>query len=446
MKPTQPPSGPVRGGDDIAEKYESNLWFNPHRESKSEELDALVDDLYRLVDGYEFTVRGRKRARTETESVTLKRLVEAFVSDLVYWHELAPGVQLLVIRSNKVLCGTNRYKPKHYSKKFRLVLDALAYQPPKASRPLTWIEQTLGTPDQGFTKGATTMVRLTQRFKDEITDRNLTADDTRTSRGEEVIILRDANRAAKAGEYGGLVDYPDTDETDRIRAAVRTINDYIEAANIEVDAAELPRPVDPHARRMRRIFTCGSFETGGRLYDGFWQALPREVRARALYIQDEPTVTLDFAQIALRIAYSMVGADLPEGDGYTVPGLEGYREGVKKLIVSLLFPKQGWMQGISPKFRSKLPADMDDDTIVSLVEQYHAPLAPLWRTDVGHRIQKIESDIIVECLLKCIEKDIVALQVHDALIIPRSREAEVRQIMVDTFERHTGLPGEVALD
>lgn len=31
---------------------------------------------------------------------------------------------------------------------------------------------------------------------------------------------------------------------------------------------------------------------------------------------------------------------------------------------------------------------------------------------------KIESDIIVACQLKCIDRDITARQVHDALIVP----------------------------
>lgn len=431
----------TRTGDDTARPHYP--WFNPHRQSKSEPLDELCANLYRLVDGYEFAVLGRKRARTVNEQENLQLLVESFVADLVYQHTFRPDDPLLVIRSNKILSRSSRYKPSYYGKKFRHVLDALAHQPPRALDSMAYIKQTLGEPDNGFKQGTTTMVHPTQRLRDEFVTRRLGAHSTGTRPGEEVIILRDSRVSGRDGEYGAFVEYPDNDETTRYRTEMRTINDYMESADFEVYEDRITRGVDPFARRMRRIFTMGGFATGGRLYGGFWQTMPRHDRDRGLAIQGEPIVTLDYGQLALRVAYSKVNAQLPEGDGYTIPGLEDYRGPVKKLINSMLFPRMAKWNLIPATIRKRLPEHMSDEQIVELVQHAHAPLLSVWWTNIGHEIQKTESDIIVDCLLQCIERDIVALQVHDALIMPQSKAEAVKAIMLETFERHTGLAGAV---
>jgi hypothetical protein len=70
------------------------------------------------------------------------------------------------------------------------------------------------------------------------------------------------------------------------------------------------------------------FDQGGRLYGGFWQNLKTE-RRRNIRINGEPVAVLDYGSMFTRLAYAEVGAVPPEGDLYVIPGLEGYRSGVK---------------------------------------------------------------------------------------------------------------------
>ena len=50
-------------------------------------------------------------------------------------------------------------------------------------------------------------------------------------------------------------------------------------------------------RSLRRIFTKGCFDHGGRLFGGFWQELSKTARFDGLVINDEDIVELDYGQM-----------------------------------------------------------------------------------------------------------------------------------------------------
>ena len=52
--------------------------------------------------------------------------------------------------------------------------------------------------------------------------------------------------------------------------------------------------VDLSERRLRRYFTRGSFESGGRLFGWFWQELNKKQR-KNIIIDDEEAVSLDYS-------------------------------------------------------------------------------------------------------------------------------------------------------
>jgi hypothetical protein len=62
---------------------------------------------------------------------------------------------------------------------------------------------------------------------------------------------------------------------------------------------------DTNARQLRRYFSRGSFQSGGRLFGGFWQNLGRQSRLRGLRINGEPVISLDYSQFNPLLAYSI---------------------------------------------------------------------------------------------------------------------------------------------
>ena len=91
------------------------------------------------------------------------------------------------------------------------------------------------------------------------------------------------------------------------------------------------------ARQLRRRFTLGRFDRGGRLFGGFWISLPKSVRLKGLRIDGEEVTGLDYSALNPRLAYHLAVADPPPGDAYTLPGLEQSRDGVKRVFNAMLF-------------------------------------------------------------------------------------------------------------
>ena len=62
------------------------------------------------------------------------------------------------------------------------------------------------------------------------------------------------------------------------------INQWLAAADLRYDPLGIPWPhtaFDIRDRRLRRIFTQARFNSGGRLFGGFWQQLRKHERRRA---------------------------------------------------------------------------------------------------------------------------------------------------------------------
>lgn len=57
-----------------------------------------------------------------------------------------------------------------------------------------------------------------------------------------------------------------------------------------------------------------------------------------------------------------------------------------------------------------------------------------------------ESEIMVDLLLAAKKKGIVALPIHDAVIVAQGHRDAMAEIMVQTFKDHVGMPGEVAVE
>jgi hypothetical protein len=103
-------------------------------------------------------------------------------------------------------------------------------------------------------------------------------------------------------------------------------------------------------------FTYNNFESGGRLWGGFWINLKRYQRPMLLRIKREKTVEVDYAGILPRLAYGSLKVSPPTGDVYAIPGLSSKsRTGIKVLLNALLMerrskPRDRFPQGVSEKF------------------------------------------------------------------------------------------------
>ena len=326
-------------------------------------------------------------------------------------------------RDNALGGKGNRYQPFSFPRSFPKMLDALC--------ALGFAKQTIGDPD----KFRRTTVKAGAKLIELINEHKVTLEDLSTGRAEEIIILKRPKRGY--GDEGARVDYHDTATTHRLRNELREINSWLAKADIQFDATTYDRPVDVQARRLRRHFTLGRFDRGGRLFGGFWENLPKPVRLLGIRIDGEHVVSLDYSQLNPTLAYHLANAVPPPGDAYTLPGLEGYRESVK-IVLNAMFnhPTRKFPKGT----RKLFPRKIQFKDLSSAILLRHPKLKVILAgVETGHELQFLESQIMMAVLRSCLKSNIVALPVFDSVVVKASAEAPVREIMRREFKAVTGL-------
>ncbi|MBX5154825.1 hypothetical protein HJB78_28410 [Rhizobium lentis] len=407
--------------------------FNPWRFASTGASKALATEAIADVERYEESGKLRTRRRKEHDQETFVQTVEAILCDVMHHALYRRPEAIYVTRSNAVLGRRDRYRPRVYGKTFPDVLDRLA------APELGWIVQEIG--DSDWRQDARrTSIRPGPQLLARMDTGGITFADLGLACVTEPIILK--SEKADFWDEAHVIDYLDTEETNLFRREMREINDWLRSADIDYGTYRGDtRPVpDTGDRDLRRIFTRGRFDNGGRLFGGFWQGMSKESRFDRLVIDGEAIVELDYAQMGPRQLYGMSGAVPAASDLYAIAGFEGHRKGIKVVFSSMVFrdtPMSKMPQGTVGEF----PKGTRISEIIDAIIRHHSAIAHLFFTGVGHQVQRQESDIMVAILLSLKSHGIVALPVHDAILVASSNAMVAKQVMSDVFSHHVGLPG-----
>lgn len=423
--------------------------FNPYRTAKSSKARQLVMYALRELLAAEADSGTRRRSRKRRDQETLEATLAAVLLDLVHLAlSAAPHApsRLTITRSHCVLGRfSSRYRAAAFNKKLPELLDQL--------ETLGVIRQLKGD-RSGFSQVFTdkqdekrarqrTTIWPGPRLLRDIERFGITFADLQEA-GGEVLILK----GARTDYWSPALPthYDETDDTRRLRRDVDRINRWLAGADITLSEkvpGELAH-VDTSDRYLRRQFTRRSFQSGGRLAGGFWTNMERHLRVSRLRINGERVASLDFSSLNPRLLYAMEGVEAPAGDLYTIPGLEAYRRGLKRLFNALLFDEK--------ERRAKLkrtpeeigagvvlfPPDWSINQLIAALTEAHQPIAHYFGSGIGHKLQFHESTILVAALLRLKRAGITALPVHDCVIVPRSKKSEAMMIMEEVTREVVG--------
>jgi hypothetical protein len=418
--------------------------FNPFLCARTDKLMALITEVQVQISGYEAYYETRKRARRPADQVTYDRTVEAILCDLCA-VELGPDNDSIHLPlSNKVLRSKSRYKGTALGKTLPDILDLMSAPEmdfvvlEKGHSTLKIVDEELNV---AFAGGRQTILKAGPKLLSRMERFGITRDDLDPATEEEVLVLRAPKRHSNS--IAKYQEYVDDETTLALRQQMTDINAWLNTADITCSHPQ----VDPAQRRLRRIFNNSDFAQGGRLYGGFWQAMSADERQEHILIEGDWCVELDYGQMSLAILYGLTGTKPPKGDLYDLSA-EGiptdYRKGIKTVIQALINSSK--VPTKMPKgVRKLIPSRYSIKDILEAVARKHPAIYPQMTSGIGMQLFRKESDILVDVLITLQAKGIVALPIHDAVVVRDDNSDKAKAVMKKVFKEHTGITPDVTL-
>ena len=393
-------------------------------------MQQLVSEVLSRIERASSRLRRRRAVDQQRHEAT----VRALVSDLVHGTLLSPG-QRIAVPMAKAALGTKTRQVPFMTEMFAdTVRDVCHVDLGVADLQLGYKTQ-LGS--QRSTVGAGQW--LVNRAEElEVSPSDIGRD--RTLAGDSLIL----NAPKVRGKQRRLL-IPDTENVRELRREMEEINDWIAEADIEYIFCPIDDRIDTGNRYLRRVFSNGSLGQGGRLFHGFWIPMSEEKRLAGIVVDGEPLVSLDFAQMALRVAYGEVGVPAPAGDLYDVPGYAANRIGLKK-VINALMASDGVPSRMPRGTRRYFSPRLKFDQIYRAICAHHPAVVPLFGTASSLRFMNTESRVIVKALLELKALGVVALPVHDCLLVGEGSEAIAKEVLEQSFRTITGTEGRVEVE
>ena len=401
------------------------MFFNGDWRARSDQARALVREVKELLE----QVETRKRKRKPADQDIYDLQIEALVCELLRLHLLSPKTWLAVPFSNRVLGRTGRYSSPALKKSLRDRVNQLAsMKPGLVTIRKGGIKLEVGEESWCHT-AERTKVRPTKKLTCIFDKYDLSIEDLEQIGRQETIVLK----APKRGKAKELQDYADNSDTERYRRELEVINDWIGQADIHVT----DHSIDAQSRRLYRVFNNGSFVQGGRFYGGFWIEMDHEQRLHNISINYEWPVEIDFGQMSLTLLYASIGKEPPMGDLYCIPGFECYREGMKKTIISCLYADEvptRKFNGTGNLFDKK--TSIKD--ILEAISKHHKHVWEYFFSGVGMNMMFKEAELLVSSLLRLKKLGVVALPIHDAVLLPASKTDLGKAVLTETCKEMYG--------
>jgi len=420
--------------------------FNPFLCAKTDKLMALIAEVQTQLEGYEFFNQTRKRARRPADQVTFERTVEAILCDLCA-VELGPDNDSIHLPlSNKVLRTKSRYKGTALGKTLPDILKVMSAPEmdfvvvEKGHSTFKIVDDDLNV---AFAGGQQTILKAGPKLLSRIKRFTITRADQGHAPEEEVLILRAPKRLSNS--TAKYQDYQDDKATLVLRQQMTDINAWLDTADISCSHPQ----VGPAQRRLRRIFNNSDFAQGGRLYGGFWLPMSSEERQEHILIEGDCCVELDYGQMSLLLLYARAEAQehLPSGDLYDLSeyGIPTEsRPGIKKVIQAIINSPE--LPRRLPKgARKHIPSRISLRDVLRAVERRHPAIYPQMTSGIGMQLFRKESDILIDVLITLQARGIVALPVHDAVVVRDDNSDKAEAVMKKVFRGHTGITPDVTL-
>ena len=84
--------------------------------------------------------------------------------------------------------------------------------------------------------------------------------------------------------------------------------------------------------------------------------------------------------------------------------------------------------------------------LMTEIDEFHKPIAHLFGGQHGMKFMFMESEILIDVLLELNNQGIVALPIHDGLLVKPSQQETAKKVMLKVFKQHTNVNATVAIE
>ena len=190
--------------------------------------------------------------------------------------------------------------------------------------------------------------------------------------------------------------------------------------------------------QLRRIFSRGSLEQGGRFYGAWWQCIPSSHRPH-IRIDGYKTYEMDYSSMALRIIYAQEGIEVSEGKDLYDIGLSDWkpeddprRKPIKTYINAILNDEFGNYR--LPKFAQDI-LGIKHKELHEKVLECHEPISHLFNSGEGLKAQFIDSQIAEEVMVSMMHEEVLVLPIHDSFIVRAGYAQWLNEEMHKAFKK-----------
>ena len=197
--------------------------------------------------------------------------------------------------------------------------------------------------------------------------------------------------------------------------------------------------VNQHSKLVKKIFSNGSFDEGGKFYGGWWQRISEKQREKIL-MDDRETIEIDYKSLHPVLAYAKKGIDFWErtnttkysyfNDSYdvSISGIKDKED--SRAVVKLLFLtalNTNSEQECFHKFRNQwdyelhsykgLFSDIFLQELLDSIRDRHYQIDDLFCSGNGLDLQKLDNEIIEYIVGDFTERNLPILCNNDSFII-----------------------------
>ena len=436
----------------VSHRRSHSIPLDIHAWSDHPEINILVDKVWHSLGQQRqvsLTPKGNRKGADPKRliKVLLVHLYEAFLDNPALWTTVA--------RSSKAYAPTSRYNSLNISFKIVQLIDGLV--------ELGYLELAGESNDKTNVEGNsfTSRIRPSHILKVGFGTCNAELFDIHKHKSKIALILSDfdtdieGNSIRRRGRgLRQLVEYEDTDETQRMELMLYAYNSLLQKTYIDIASLEktyIDRETKMGVQRIsinqtnkfvRRIFSRGSWTNNGWFYGGFWQQLGQNYR-KDIFINDKATIEVDYKGIHPSILSINKGETF---NGYDlgvviVPALtkEQQTKALKLLVLTALNASS--KQQAYNAFRSSSDISLVDQDLGKLINGFlelNPHLADELFTDQIVNLMYQDSLIAEYVIKKFAYADMPILSLHDSFIVQYDQILNLKKYMSEACKAVLG--------